>query len=77
MTAGQAIAAPAARGGRTWRNEPSALVGLLLLAPALVLLILFFLVPIARIIWVALADPTFSFDRFGISSPARPRGARC
>jgi len=75
MTAGQAIAAPAAGSGRAWRNEPSALVGLLLLAPALVLLILFFLVPIARIIWVALADPTFSFDRFGefFASPAARR----
>lgn len=75
MTAGQAIAAPAVRSSRAWRNEPSALVGLLLLAPALVLLILFFLVPIARIIWVALADPTFSFDRFGdfFASPAARR----
>ena len=75
MTAGKAIAAPAAGSSRAWRNEPSALVGLMLLAPALVLLILFFLVPIARIIWVALADPTFSFDRFGdfFASPAARR----
>ncbi len=51
------------------------MVGLLLLAPALVLLTVFFLVPIARIIWVALADPTFSFDRFGdfFASPAARR----
>lgn len=51
------------------------MVGLLLLLPALVLLTIFFLVPIARIIWVALSDPTFSFDRFGdfFASPAARR----
>jgi putative spermidine/putrescine transport system permease protein len=50
-------------------------VGLLLLAPALVLLLLFFVVPILRIFWVALTDPTLSLDRFGefFASPAARR----
>ncbi len=75
MVAAQAFTATAVKTRRAWRNEPSAVVGLLLLAPALVLLTVFFLVPIARIIWVALADPTFSFDRFGdfFASPAARR----
>jgi putative spermidine/putrescine transport system permease protein len=72
-----AVAAPAAveERGRLWRNDPSAAVGLLLLAPALVLLILFFVVPILRIFWVALSDPTLSLDRFGdfFASPAARR----
>lgn len=73
-----AVAAPALtteKPGRAWRNDPSAAVGLLLLAPALVLLILFFVVPILRIFWVALSDPSFSLDRFGefFASPAARR----
>jgi ABC-type spermidine/putrescine transport system permease subunit I len=73
-----AVAAPAAATGspgRAWRNDPSAAVGLLLLAPALVLLLLFFVVPILRIFWVALTDPSFSLDRFGdfFASPAARR----
>ncbi len=71
-----ASVAPAqASSGRAWRNDPSAAVGLLLLAPALVLLLLFFVVPILRIFWVALSDPSFSLDRFGdfFASPAARR----
>lgn len=71
-----ASVAPAiGRPGRVWRNDPSAAVGLLLLAPALVLLILFFVVPILRIFWVALTDPSVSLDRFGdfFASPAARR----
>ncbi len=72
------VTAPATaieRPGRAWRNDPSAAVGLLLLAPALVLLLLFFVVPILRIFWVALTDPTLSLDRFGdfFASPAARR----
>ena len=61
--------------GRAWRNDPSATIGLLLLAPALVLLFLFFVVPILRIFWVALTDPNVSFDRFAefFASPAARR----
>jgi mannopine transport system permease protein len=73
-----AAAAPATatgQPGRAWRNDPSAAVGLLLLTPALVLLLLFFVVPILRIFWVALTDPTLSLDRFGefFASPAARR----
>jgi putative spermidine/putrescine transport system permease protein len=73
-----AVAAPAAatgQPGRVWRNDPSAAIGLLLLAPALVLLLLFFVVPILRIFWVALTDPTLGFDRFTefFASPAARR----
>ncbi|MDQ2654253.1 MAG: ABC transporter permease [Chloroflexota bacterium] len=73
-----AVAAPAAaagKPGRAWRNDPSAAVGVLLLAPALVLLLLFFVLPILRIFWVALTDPTLSLDRFGefFASPAARR----
>ncbi len=72
-----AAAAPAVaeERGRVWRNDPSAAVGLLLLAPALVLLFLFFVLPILRIFWVALTDPTLSLDRFGefFASPAARR----
>ncbi|MFN8664933.1 MAG: ABC transporter permease [Thermomicrobiales bacterium] len=61
--------------GRAWRNDPSATIGLLLLAPALVLLFLFFVVPILRIFWVAVTDPNVSFDRFAefFASPAARR----
>ncbi len=52
------VAPPVARGARAWRNEPSAGIGLLLLAPALLLLALFFVVPIVRNMWIAIADPT-------------------
>jgi putative spermidine/putrescine transport system permease protein len=48
---------------------------LLLLAPALLLLALFFVVPIVRIMWIAVAEPTFSLDRFAdfFASPAARR----
>ncbi|MCA9878284.1 MAG: ABC transporter permease [Thermomicrobiales bacterium] len=61
--------------GRAWRQDPSAAVGVLLLAPALVLLLLFFVVPILRIFWVALSEPTFSLDNFSafFNSPAARR----
>ena len=71
-----AVAAPAAeQPGRAWRNDPPAVIGLLLLAPALVLLFLFFVLPILRIFWVALTDPTLNLDRFGefFASPAARR----
>ena len=73
-----AVAAPATATGqpeRAWRNDPTAAVGVLQLAPALVLLLLFFVVPILRIFWVALTDPTLSLDRFGefFASPAARR----
>lgn len=71
-----AVAAPTAeQPGRAWRNDPPAVIGLLLLAPALVLLFLFFVLPILRIFWVALTDPTLSLDRFGefFASPAARR----
>lgn len=73
-----AAAAPATatgQPGRAWRNDPPAAVGVLLLAPALVLLLLFFVVPILRIFWVALTDPTLGLDRFGefFASPAARR----
>jgi putative spermidine/putrescine transport system permease protein len=76
MTASEAaVAAPSLPAGRAWRNEPSAAVGLLLLLPALVLLALFFVVPIVRIVWVALSEPTLGFDRFAdfFASPAARR----
>lgn len=68
-------ALPVTGRARAWRNEPSALVGLLLLAPALLLLALFFVVPIVRIIWVALTEPDFGLDRFAdfFRSPAAMR----
>lgn len=76
MTASEAaVAAPLAKTARAWRSEPSAAVGLLLLAPALALLALFFVVPIVRIVWVALSEPSFGLDRFAdfFASPAARR----
>lgn len=69
------VAPPTTAPARHWRSDPSAAVGLLLLAPALVLLVLLFVVPIVRIAWVALADPSFGFDRFAdfFQSPASRR----
>jgi ABC-type spermidine/putrescine transport system permease subunit I len=49
---------------RAWRREPATTVGLLLLAPAVLLLVALFVVPIVRIVWQALAEPTFGLDRF-------------
>lgn len=74
-TAPIAATQPAAGGSRAWRAEPSAAVGLLLLAPALLLLGLFLVVPIVRIVWVAVAEPSFGFDRFAdfFASPAARR----
>jgi ABC-type spermidine/putrescine transport system permease subunit I len=51
-------------GAREWRSDPSTMVGVLLLAPAVILLVLLFVVPITRIVWQALAEPTFGLDRF-------------
>ena len=76
MTSSEAaVAAPSLPAGRAWRNEPSPAVGVLLLAPALVLLILFFVVPIVRIIWVALSQPSFGLENFAdfFASPAARR----
>jgi putative spermidine/putrescine transport system permease protein len=59
------VALPSARSGaREWRSDPSVTVGVCLLAPAIVLLLALFVVPIARIVWQALAEPTFGLDRF-------------
>ena len=60
---------------RAWRNDPSAAVGALLLAPALVLLFLFFVLPILRIFWVALSEPIFGLENFTafFASPAARR----
>lgn len=68
-------AADVAPGRRSWPSEPSAAFGLVLLAPALLLLLLFFVVPIVRILWVALAEPSFGLDRFAdfFASPAARR----
>ncbi|MFT4039254.1 MAG: ABC transporter permease [Thermomicrobiales bacterium] len=68
-------AAQSAPTPRAWRNDPSARIGLLLLAPALALLLLFFVVPILRIFWVALTEPTVGFERYGefFGSPAARR----
>lgn len=68
-------AAQSAPSPRAWRNDPSARIGLLLLAPALALLLLFFVVPILRIFWVALTEPTLGFERYGefFGSPAARR----
>ena len=70
-----ATATPPLAPGRAWRNEPSTAVGLLLLAPALLLLALFFVVPIVRIVWVALSEPALGLDRFAdfFASPAARR----
>jgi ABC-type spermidine/putrescine transport system permease subunit I len=76
MTVAEPVVAPHASGGaRVWRKEPSATIGLLLLAPALLLLALFFVVPIVRIMWIAVAEPTFSLERFAdfFASPAARR----
>jgi len=55
---------PARPGAREWRSDPSITVGFLLLAPAIILLVALFVVPIARIVWQALSEPTFGLDRF-------------
>ena len=55
---------PSRPDAREWRREPATAVGLLLLAPAVLLLVALFVVPIVRIIWQALAEPTFGLDRF-------------
>jgi len=49
---------------REWRRDPAATTGLVLLAPAIVLLVGLFVVPIVRIVWQALSEPTFGLDRF-------------
>jgi putative spermidine/putrescine transport system permease protein len=55
---------PPRPGAREWRRDPAATAGLLLLAPAVVLLVGLFVVPIVRIVWQALAEPSFGLDRF-------------
>ena len=47
-----------------WRPEPGRAAGALLVAPLAVLLGLVFVVPIARVFWVALSDPSFGLQRF-------------
>lgn len=66
VAAGEAAAGrvSARPGAREWRSDPSITVGVLLLAPAVLLLVALFVVPITRIIWQALAEPTFGLDRF-------------
>src|SRR5262249_27104490 len=49
---------PSRPGAREWRSDPSIALGLLLLAPAALLLVTLFVVPIARSVWQALAEPT-------------------
>lgn len=61
---GEAAQTEPPAGARHWRSDPTAAVGLLLLAPALILLVGLFVVPISRIVWQALSEPTFGFDRF-------------
>jgi mannopine transport system permease protein len=77
MTAAEPLAAPGPDTGeaRAWKTELSARVGVLLLAPALVLLLLFFVVPIVRIILVALTQPAFGLENFAdfFASPAARR----
>lgn len=47
-----------------WRPEPGRGAGALLVAPLAILLGLVFVVPIARVFWVALSDPSFGLQRF-------------
>ena len=61
--AASVVATPAAVGGRACRNEPSAAVRVLL-APAPELMALYFVVPIVRIVWLALSEPIFGLERF-------------
>ncbi len=63
MTATRAIEWPAA-GDAYWRAEPSLLVGLVLVAPLALLLGSLFVVPLVRVAWIALADPTFGLQHF-------------
>src|SRR5262249_53567502 len=49
---------------REWRREPATIVGLCLLAPAVLLLVALFVVPVVRIVWQDMAEPTFGLDRF-------------
>ena len=55
---------PSRPAAREWRSDPAVATGLLLLAPALILLVALFIVPIVRIVWQAFAEPTFGLDRF-------------
>ena len=45
-----------------WRLEPSPAIRLLLLAPFVALLGLFFVLPLVRIFWIALTEPTFGLQ---------------
>ena len=68
---------PSRPDAREWRREPATAVGLLLLAPAVLLLVALFVVPIVRIIWQALAEPTFGLDPIRqVSWSFHPRGVR-
>jgi putative spermidine/putrescine transport system permease protein len=67
---------PSRPAAREWRSDPAVTAGLLLLTPALVLLVAVFVVPIARIVWQAFAEPTFGLDRFrDFWASAAPRRA--
>lgn len=54
----------AGRRARAWQAEPSLLVGIGLVGPLVVLLGLIFVVPIARVFWIAFTDPTLGFANF-------------
>jgi putative spermidine/putrescine transport system permease protein len=73
---GVAAAVTEQRGkGRAWRPEPALTVRLLLMVPFALLLGLFFVVPLARLLWVAVSEPTFGFHQLGefLASPAGRR----
>lgn len=58
-----------------WRAEPPVLAGWLLVLPLVVLLGLFFVVPVVRVVWLALSEPTFGLQHFRafVESPAGRR----
>lgn len=60
---------------RAWRPEPALAVRLLLIVPFALLLGLFFLVPLTRLLWVAVSEPTFGLHhlREFVASPAGRR----
>ena len=50
--------------GRRWRPEYPIPLGLVLLAPALVLFAVLFLVPLGRVITISVTDPYFGLERY-------------
>ena len=62
---------PGVSGRRAWRPEPALAVRLLLIVPFALLLGLFFLVPLTRLLWVAVSEPTFGLHhlREFVASP--------